>query len=103
VSTRIAVGAGAVAIVALAVGLGVWLSTQSTKPPPLTDVAYARLFNRAVVHRTRIDVLDQWPKPPYQTFHDNFRDQCFEWLDSPAKAVYTLCFKNGLLAIKSTE
>jgi hypothetical protein len=98
----IAVGAGAVAIVALAVGLGVWFSTRSTQPT-LTSAAYAQLYSRAVVHKTRIRVLDQWPKPPYQSFHDNFDDQCFQWLDSPAKALYTLCFKRGLLAIKSTD
>jgi hypothetical protein len=99
---RIAFGAGAVAIVALAVGLGVWLSTRGSKPT-LSNAAYAQLFGRAVVRETRIAVLDQWPKPPYQSFHDNFGDQCFQWFDRPAKALYTLCFKNGLLEIKSTE
>ena len=99
---KIAFGVGAVAVIALVVAIGVWLSSGSKKPA-LTDAAYAQLFSEAVVRKTRIGVLDQWPKPPYQTFRDNFHDQCFQWFDKGPKAVYTLCFKNGLLAIKSTD
>jgi hypothetical protein len=96
----IAVSAVALAIIGLVVGIAVWSSSGSNKPPP-THVEYARLFDRAVVQKTPISVLKQWPKP-YQTFGDNFQDRCFEWFDRP-NLVYTLCFKNGVLAIKSNE
>jgi hypothetical protein len=98
---KILLGAAALAIIALVVGVSIWLSSGSKKPP-LTHVAYARLFGQAVVKKTRIGVVDQWPKPPYQTFGDNFRDQCFQWFDRPT-FVYTLCFKNGVLAFKTTS
>jgi hypothetical protein len=98
---KIVLGLGTLSLIALGVGITVWLTAGGNRPV-LTHVAYARLFARAIVRETRIGVLDQWPKPPYQTFGDNFGNQCFEWFDRP-KVVYTLCFKNGLLAIKSSN
>jgi hypothetical protein len=97
--TRIVVGAVVLAVIALLVGLIIALSPGNKKAPP-THAAYARLFQQAVVRKTRISVLDQWPKPPYQTFRGEGQDQCFEWLDQRV-ALYDLCFeKNGILVRK---
>jgi hypothetical protein len=96
---KILIGAAVVVIVALAVGLTLWL-TSDDEQTPLSHEAYAQLYDRAVLQQTRIAVIDDWPKPPYQDFHDNAQNRCFEWWDKPV-ALYTLCFKNGLLASKN--
>ncbi len=76
-------------------------TTTGTSTPQLSEVAYGLLFNAAVVHKTRINVLSQWPKPPYQTYTSG-PETCFEWWDKPV-ALYNLCFLNGLLVDKSIE
>ena len=46
--------------------------------------------------------LHTWPEP-YQTYLDQYRQQCFEWWDK-GYSLYNLCFsKKGLLALKAIE
>ena len=92
------IAAAAVVVVGLAVGLTVWLTNGSSEPAPPTHQAYQQLFTSAVVRQTRIAVLDKWPKP-YQTYHDSYKHQCYEWWDKPV-ALYSLCFKDGTLVNK---
>jgi hypothetical protein len=65
-------------IVALAAGLTVWLTRDENKPAT-APVRYSQLFQQAVVGKTTVRVLDTWPKPPYQTYHDNNDNRCYEW------------------------
>lgn len=92
----------AVAAVALAVGLTVWL-TSSSAPQPLTHGGYVQLYLATTVGKTRLDtVLDTWPNPPAQDFHDGVGHRCLEWVDS-TKTLYDMCFdKAGTLVRKDT-
>jgi hypothetical protein len=94
----IAVGA-AVAVVPLTVGLG---SGGASTP---THATYVRLYKAAIVGKTRITVVNLWPKPPYQNYHDGTGNHCFEWLEKNRSAgygiLYDLCFsKKGVLVSK---
>jgi len=107
---RLLVIAGIVLLVGA--GLGTWLAlrddssprviTAAEPPPdpgPSRHKAFSALYNGAVVHQTHIAVLHRWPKPPYQTFRSG-ANQCYEWYDRPV-ALYTLCFKDGILTDKA--
>jgi hypothetical protein len=89
---------GVLAIIALAVGLTLWLTSGDKEPPPLSHQAYAELFAGAQISITKISVLKNWPKP-YQIYHDSYQHQCYEWWDKGA-ALYSLCFKKGTLVNK---
>jgi hypothetical protein len=103
--SKIILVAAAVAIIALAVGLTIWLTSGGSKKTT-SHAEYARLFAAAVVGKTTISVVDQWPKPPYQDFHDGNGNHCFEWFDKPATGggtLYDLCFdKKGVLISTNT-
>jgi hypothetical protein len=83
------------ASVALAVGLSGGGST-----PTLTHVAFARLYTETAIGDSRTKVMSEWPKKPYQTYSDGFKNQCFEWWDRPL-SLYNLCFRKGVLVTKS--
>ena len=87
---RTYLGAAAVLVVALVVGVTVAITTGGTSAKTLTHEQYAQLFANADVRRTKVGVLSDWPKP-YQTYHDAFMNRCFEWWDNPI-AIYSLCF-----------
>jgi hypothetical protein len=71
-------------------------------PRSFTHSQYARSFALATIGKTSLSVLDSWP-PPYQTYHDEYLQRCFEWYDR-GRALYNLCFKaNGILALKIIE
>jgi hypothetical protein len=95
-----------VAIIALAVGLTIWLTSDGSSNGTTSHADYARLYNAAVVGKTKIDVVDQWPKPPYQDFRDGSGNHCFEWFDKPKTGggtLYDLCFnKAGVLVSTNT-
>jgi hypothetical protein len=106
-STRVKliVAVATLAIVALAAGLTLWLTSGGSKAP-LSHAEYANLYNEAVVGQTRISVVATWPKPPYQDYHDGNGNHCLEWFDRAsvsAGVLYDLCFdKSGVLATKQT-
>ena len=97
---RTYIGAGAVLVVALVVGVTVALTTGGTAAKPVTHQQYAQLFANAEIQRTKLRVLSTWPKP-YQTYHDAYLNRCYEWWDNPI-AIYSLCFdrKSGTLVNK---
>ena len=71
-------------------------------PQSFTHSQYARSFALATIGKTSVSVLDRWP-PPYQTYHDEYLQRCYEWNDK-GHALYNLCFKaNGILALKILE
>jgi hypothetical protein len=95
------VGVTILVIGGVAAGLAVWLTGGAKSSPAPSHRAFAALYHRAVIRKTRIGVLEEWP-PPYQTFHDQYQHRCFQWWDKPV-ALYVLCFKNGLLIDKAIE
>jgi hypothetical protein len=98
-SKKAYLGAGAVLVVALVVGVSLALTAGSTVAPP-THQAYAQLFANAEIGRAKVTVLSTWPKP-YQVYHDAYFHHCYEWWDKPV-ALYSLCFdpKSGTLVNK---
>jgi hypothetical protein len=96
---RLVLAALVVVVIAVGVALGIWLTEDDKQP--LTHDEYAKLYAQAVPQQSRIEIVDDWPKPPYQDFKDNAQNHCFEWSDQPV-ALYTLCFnKNGVLSSKN--
>ncbi len=73
-------------------------SSHSTR---LSHRQYALLYLQAILHKTRISVLTEWPSPPYQHYSSGNQD-CYEWWDKP-NALYNLCFRNGVLSLKAIE
>src|SRR5437879_12510371 len=98
--------AATVAAFGLRIGLPVGLRSGDKGKAPavgkLTHAQYAHLYKSATIGTTPIAVLDQWPKPPYQRYHDGKGDLCFEWFDKPV-ALYNLCFKDDVLVDKAIE
>jgi hypothetical protein len=96
---RVASGAVALVVVALAAGLTAFLTSgggKGTKQP--NAVAYAQLWSGTRIGSSMPTVLARWPKP-YQKYADGSQQQCFEWWDKPTY-LYNLCFKDGVLASK---
>jgi hypothetical protein len=94
-----------VIVIAVAGGI-LWAATSgvaatSSRPTKLTHRQYALLYVHAILHKTRISVLKQWPSPPYQHYTSG-NQTCYEWWDKPI-ALYNLCFHNGVLSLKAIE
>jgi hypothetical protein len=88
-------------VIASVIGVGAWLSTDGGESKTLSHEEYAQLYSQAVLQQSRIEIVEDWPKPPYQDFKDNAQNRCLEWSDQPV-ALYTLCFdKNGVLSSKN--
>jgi hypothetical protein len=82
-------------------GSGVTAVSTQAVTPVLSHRQYALLYLGAILKKTKISVLNQWPKPPYQHYHAGSED-CYEWWDRPI-ALYNLCFENGILTDKAIE
>jgi hypothetical protein len=101
--TKIALVATIVTVAAV-IGVTVWATRTGHSAGsglPSTHQEYAELFARATAGKTTTAVLNDWPKPPYQSFSSPVSktqiDHCYEWYDKPV-ALYTLCFtKAGVL------
>jgi hypothetical protein len=93
----------ALAIIALVVGLTVWLTSDTTEAAP-SHTEYLQLYQAAAVGQKESTLLQQWPKKPYQSYHDGTGHRCYEWLEmydnGKSRALYDLCFKKGLLTSK---
>jgi hypothetical protein len=102
---KIVLAATVLASIGLAAGLVVWLTGGSSEKQTLSHAAYMQLFVRATPGKTTTAVLDTWPKPPYQDYHDGFQNHCYEWIDKAIALqsirLYNLCFKHGKLVSKS--
>jgi hypothetical protein len=92
----------AVLIVALAAGIALSRPMGGGGSKKVSHAAYMQMYTAAVPGKTENSILDQWPKPPYQSYHDNFNDHCYQWIDKPV-ALYNLCFKDGKLVSKDLE
>ncbi len=86
------IGAAVVLGIALIVGVVVALTTRGKTAAAPSHQAYAQLFANAAIGQTNTGTLKNWPKP-YQTYHDAYKHQCYEWWDKPI-ALYSLCFDN---------
>jgi len=104
----LAISAAAVAAAGLAVGLSLVLtgggdgdgSDAGGGSKQLTHVDYEVLWDETHIGDTKAAVLARWPKVPYQHYKDNLKDDCYEWSDEP-RYLYNLCFKNGVLRLKT--
>ena len=79
--------AGAVILAAVAAVAAI-LATRTSSPPSasarrpatLTHAEYVRFFTNALPGKMVLRDLQAWPRP-YQTFTNQYRQQCFEWWD----------------------
>jgi hypothetical protein len=90
--------AGAAAGLAIALTGGGGTPTTSSAAAPLGP-DWQGLYGESHVGAKKADVLALWPKIPYQHYSDNFRDDCYEW---QGDVLYNLCFKDGVLRLKTT-
>ncbi len=74
----------------------------------LPDESYALLWAGTRVGQSETAVLARWPKPPYQHYGDGLAEDCYEWEDQAAGPgnqqpahLYNLCFKDGVLRLKT--
>ena len=97
---RLVVGASVIALgVVVAIVLAIVLTSGGKSARSLNHVAYARLWTKTTKGSPIAQVLGDWPAP-YQTYHDGFKNLCYEWWDRPVN-LYNLCFKKGVLVTKS--
>ena len=93
---------GVVAVAAAAVGLSLAFVGGSGKPAAtasVTGAGWKQLYDESRVGDKQAAVLALWPKIPYQHYSDNLKDDCYEW---QGDNLYDLCFKNGVLRLKTT-
>jgi hypothetical protein len=98
--------AGAIALLALGLAVGLSIAygggDGTTQPPthPATVSAeeLQSLFEQAAVGQKEADVLAKFPAA-YQHYTDNLREDCYEWRGA---SLYNLCFRAGVLRLKTT-
>lgn len=98
----IAIG-GAAVVVAAALGISLTLVGGGSNAPPSPTTSAAPPGLSAVYKQTHIGekedvVLGRWPKIPYQHYTDNLKEDCYEW---QGDNLYNLCFKDGVLRLKT--
>jgi hypothetical protein len=83
-------------------------ASTSTRSAVLPDGSYKILWAGTQVGQSEPSVLARWPKNPYQHYSDNLREDCYEWEDEAAGPdkhmpahLYNLCFKDGVLRLKT--
>jgi hypothetical protein len=101
----IAVVVALISLIGLGVGIGLALSTGSNPNPSgapassgVVGTDWEKLYGDAHVGQQEAQVLARWPKVPYQHYHDNLLEDCYEW---QGDKLYNLCFKNGVLRLKT--
>jgi hypothetical protein len=111
--SAILIGVAVIVVLGLGIGLPLGLSssgsssgqtlTATTSTSHLSHDAYARLYGAATLGKTTTNVLNRWPKPPYQRYRSGSGLLCYEWFDKPV-ALYNLCFNGkGVLTDKAIE
>ena len=89
-----------VAAAGLAVGLALALSGgDGGGNKEVSHADYEVLWDETHLGDAKREVLDRWPAP-YQHYKDNLKDDCYEWADRP-HYLYNLCFKDGVLRLKT--
>jgi hypothetical protein len=83
-------------------------NASTSRSPVLADASFAILWAGTRVGQAQSSVLARWPKHPYQHYSDNLRDDCYEWEDAAAGPdkhmpahLYNLCFRDGVLRLKT--
>jgi hypothetical protein len=99
---RAALAATVISLLVVGVVAGVVVLHTGGDSPPPSHASYAEMYEAAIPGRTKISSVENWPRPPDQSYHDNFNDQCYQWRD-PHVALYNLCFRHGTLAFKEVE
>src|SRR4029077_14388200 len=94
-------GVGLLAAAAVAAGLSIALtsgggSQQALRAEP---PSWEQRYRESHVGAKKAAVLALWPKVPYQHYSDNLKDDCYEW---QGDNLYNLCFKGGVLKLKTT-
>jgi hypothetical protein len=97
----IAVGCLVVVAEALALAL--------TRGNSTSNNFYADLWSATHVDQAEeASVVARWPRNPYQHYRDNLMEDCYEWEDQPSGPykdlpahMYNLCFKGGVLRLKT--
>ena len=93
----VAVAAAAAVGLSLAfVGGGGGGKSVDTAP---VGAGWERVYHESRIGAKQAAVLALWPKIPYQHYSDNLKDDCYEW---QGDNLYDLCFKNGVLRLKTT-
>jgi hypothetical protein len=95
-------GACVALVAALGIGLGIVLAGNDRSDAATTTVrgmSWEQLYAAAKVGQKKARVLAKWPKIPYQHYSDNLSDDCYEW---QGDNLYDLCFKYGVLRMKTT-
>jgi hypothetical protein len=92
-----------VALLALGLAIGLSLAyDDDTKHPARPATVSAEqlqsLFEEAAVGQKEADLLAKFP-PPYQHYRDNLAEDCYEWRGA---SLYNLCFRAGVLHLKTT-
>jgi hypothetical protein len=95
----LAVGAIAVAAAAVGVTLALTLGGGSGGSKQTSHADYERLWDGTHLGDSEQAVLARWPEA-YQHYKDNLTDDCYEWSDKPSY-LYNLCFKDGVLRLKT--
>jgi hypothetical protein len=95
----LAIGAAALVAVALAIALPLALTGGGGPPKNPTHADYEVLWDGTHLGDPMKEVLSRWPAP-YQHYKDNLKDDCYEWSDKP-NYLYNLCFKDGVLRLKT--
>ena len=95
-----------VVVVAAAVAIPLVVTGSHSSGPTNADLA--RLWQQTHTGQSQRDVLAAWPKNPYQHYADSTGADCYEWQDKPSGAykglpahLYNLCFKGGVLRVKT--
>ena len=99
----VAVGAATAAAVAAAVVIPLALTGGSSGPKrsdQLSHDDFEALWDASHLGDSKQAVLARWPVDPYQHYTDNLKDDCYEWSDEPSY-LYNLCFKDGVLRLKT--
>ena len=95
--------AGAIALLALGLAIGLSLAygggpAQQATVTTVSAEELQSLFEEAAVGQKEADVLAKFPTP-YQHYRDNLGEDCYEWRGA---SLYNICFKAGVLHLKTT-
>jgi hypothetical protein len=93
----------AVVAVAAAVGISLALTGGGGKAQSKTAVErhardWEQVYQASHIGAKKAAVLALWPKIPYQHYSDNLKEDCYEW---QGDNLYNLCFKDGVLRLKT--
>jgi hypothetical protein len=95
---------GAVVVLAAAGGLALAFvggggNGRPDETKPGIGLTWEQRFAASHVGAGKAAVLALWPRIPYQHYSDNLKEDCYEW---QGDNLYDLCFRDGVLHLKTT-